>query len=273
MVAVSDLVVGKNRFALGILDNTTKQPVPDATVRFRFVTLSGSQATVRFESDGRFVAPARDAGVPRVTEHRHADGTIHPHANAESDVGVYVANVEFDQPGQWGVQTLFRTKDGREGTINAAFEVAKTVASPVVGQPALRTVHPTAKDVKDLSEISSSDDPNPAFHQTTIAAAIAAGKPVVIGFLTPGYCATQFCGPVYEVMEKLLPKYQDKAAFIHIEVWKDPLKKIPADAFAEWKLTTEPQIYIVDKNGIITAHFQGPVGLAELDEAVAAVTR
>jgi hypothetical protein len=38
VVAASELVVGKNRFSLGIIEQETGQPLPDAQVHFRFFT-------------------------------------------------------------------------------------------------------------------------------------------------------------------------------------------------------------------------------------------
>lgn len=272
VIASSELIVGQNRFALGILDNATRRPLPDAQVHFRFFTLVGNQGTLRSEADARFVAPARDADIPQVQQHRHPDGSLHPHANVAADVGVYVARVQFDQPGQWGVETTFRAKDGREGKINAAFEVLGLPVTPAVGSEAPRTRNPTASSVQDLGQISSGIDPDPALYQTTVADAIAAGKPALVGFITPGFCESQFCGPVYEVVRKLLPKYGDKAAIIHIEPFKEPANHVLSDSATEWRLKSEPIIFIVDRTGKIAAKFEGPVGLAELEEALARVT-
>src|SRR5215212_10162836 len=49
--AASELVPGDNRFLLGILDNASGQPVPDATVRLRFFTVQGGQGTLKSEAD------------------------------------------------------------------------------------------------------------------------------------------------------------------------------------------------------------------------------
>lgn len=76
--AASELAVGENRFLLGIIDNASGQPVPDANVRFRFFALQGNQGVFKSETDATFVAPARDAGVAGITPHRHADGSDHP---------------------------------------------------------------------------------------------------------------------------------------------------------------------------------------------------
>ncbi len=272
VVASSDLAVGHNRFSLGITDQKTNQPLPDARVHFRFFTLKGDQGTLRSEADARFVAPARDAGVTGIIQHRHPDGANHPHANVEADVGVYVADVQLDQPGSWGVQATFTTADGRQGQVNAGFDVLARSISPAIGAPAPRTRNLTIRDVKNLSEIDTAIEPDPALHQTTVADAIAAGKPVLVAFVTPGYCQTRFCGPTYELVRKLVPTYGDKAALIHIEIWKDPIAKTPFEAVAEWKLQSEPYIFVVDRAGNIAAKFSGPVGLAELDQAMAQVS-
>ena len=272
VVAASELVVGANRFSLGIIQQETGQPLPDAQVHFRFFTVQGNQGTLRSETDARFVAPARDAGVSGIIPHIHADGTTHPHANVEADVGVYVAETQFDVAGQWGVEATFHTSDGREGKVTAPFEVKTQSTTPAVGTAAPRTRNLTARDVTDLSQIDSAPEPVAALHQQTVADAIAAGKPALVAFVTPGYCATRFCGPTYELVKKLLPKYGDKAALIHIEIWKDPVNKVPAEAVTEWKLQSEPYLFVLDRTGIITAKFEGPVSLAELDAALAKVT-
>ena len=272
VVAASELAVGQNRFLLGIIDQATGQPVPDATVHFRFFTLQGNQGTLRSEADARFIAPARDAGIAGVIQHRHADGSMHPHANIEADVGVYMARVTFDQPGPWGVEASYTTRDGTEGKLTTRFEVLPQPTTPAIGSQAPRTKNPTARDVRDLSQIDSAVEPVAALHQESVADALAAGKPTLVAFITPGYCSTRFCGPAYEVVKKLIPTYGDKAALIHIEVWKDPINKVPADAVTEWRLKSEPYIFVVDRNGVITDKFEGPVSLAELDEALRKVT-
>jgi hypothetical protein len=268
VVAASELVVGDNRFSLGIIDNATGQPVPDAKVHLRFFTLQGNQGTLKSEADAAFIAPARDAGVSGIIEHRHADGSVHPHANVEADVGVYVTHVTFDQAGPWGVEAAFVTRDGKEGKVATRFDVLPQSTSPAVGTKAPRTDNPTAADVKSLTEIDSAVEPVAALHQESIADAIAAGKPALVAFVTPGYCSTRFCGPTYELVKKLIPDYGDKAALIHVEIYKDPINKVVADSVREWKLQSEPYIFIVDRTGTITDKFEGPVSYGELEQAL-----
>jgi hypothetical protein len=180
--------------------------------------------------------------------------------------------VSFDQPGDWGVEATFKTPDGREGRVTAPFKVLAKSITPAVGEQAPRSRNLTAKDVPNLSQIDSAINPVPAFHQESIADAIDAHKPALVMFATPGYCSTRFCGPSYELMNKLLPAYGDRAAFIHVEVYKDPVAKVTSDTVNEWKLQSEPYFFVIDRNGVITAKFEGPTGLSELDAALKKVT-
>lgn len=269
VVVASELVVGRNRFALGVLDRASNTPIADATVHYRFFLLQGNQALPRFEADAAFRAPARDAGLAPSVQHRHPDGTLHLHANAEANIGVYTASVTFDTPGSWGVQALVQAPDGRQGTVAVAFQVTAQPTAPAPGQPAPRSRQPTVRDVSDISQIDSSAEPDPRLHDLTIADAIASGKPTVVLFATPGYCSSQFCGPSVEILKKLRAKYEGRANFIHVEVYKDFSKLTPSDTFTEWHLRSEPWFFIIDGHGIITDRFDGPTTLAELDAALA----
>ena len=268
VVVASELVVGRNRFALGVLDRASNTPIPDATVHLRFFLLQGNQALSKFEADAVFRAPARDAGLAPTVQHRHPDGSLHLHANAEANIGVYTASVTFDSPGSWGVQALIQAP-GRQGAGAVAFQVAAQPTAPAPGQPAPRSRQPTVRDVSDISQIDSSAEPDPRLHDLTIAGAIASGKPTVVLFATPGYCSSQFCGPSVEILKKLRAKYEGRANFIHVEVYKDFTKLTPSDTFTEWHLRSEPWFFIIDGQGIISERFDGPTTMAELDAVLA----
>ena len=40
-------------------------------------------------------------------------------------------------------------------------------------------------------------------------------------FATPQFCQSRVCGPVVDVAEQVKEEYGDKAAFIHMEIYKD----------------------------------------------------
>jgi hypothetical protein len=277
-VQSSDLVVGQNRFSLGIEDRQG-QPLPDASVHFKFFQLVGTPtpggnvaATLKFEADAVFRAPAREAGLPAQETVTKPDGSKVTVLSVGPDVGVYTATVKFDAPGAWAVEADVTGKDAvHSGVTRTPFQVKTKSETPAVGDPAPPSQNLTVKDVTDLSQIDSSAHPSPDMHTETVAEAIAQHHPTLVLFATPGYCQSRFCGPELEIARKLEPKYAGKADFIHIEIWKDPLKTY-MPAVLEWHLPTEPWFFIIDRNGKIAAKFEGPTTMEELDEALQQVT-
>ena len=93
---------------------------------------------------------------------------------------------------------------------------------PPLARRAPKSKNLTADDVQNIAQIDSSSKPSRDMHTSTIAAAIAAGKPALVLFAVPGFCESRLCGPELEIMRKLYPKYKDKVEFIHVEFYKDP---------------------------------------------------
>ena len=206
VIATSEQVVGPNRFVVGLLDKNNA-PIVDAKVHLTFFDLGGQAAVRKSETDAQSVVPARDAGLTEQVSHTHSDGTKHVHVNAGDDVGVYVANVTFEKVGNWGVEvSVDSSKPKLKGSQRIAFNVIEKGVTPLVGSPAPRTRNLTAADVADITEIDSSASPAPELHQTTIADAIAAGRPALVLFAVPGFCDSRFCGPEYEIYEEAVPE-------------------------------------------------------------------
>ena len=93
----------------------------------------------------------------------------------------------------------------------------------------------------------------------------------IILFAAPGYCTSRMCGPEYEIMKKLFNESKGKNVnFVHVEFYSDPAtpQRRPVAAASEWNLRTEPWFFVVDAQGKISARFEGPTGLNELEEAL-----
>jgi len=146
------------------------------------------------------------------------------------------------------------------------------VRSLPVGSPVPHSRNLTVKDVSDLTIIDASAHPSPDMHTETVADALAAHHPTLVIFATPAYCQSRTCAPELEVVRKLEPTYQGKVDFIHIEIWQDPLKTY-MPAVREWHLPSEPWIFIIGRDGKISAKFEGPTTRDEIDAALAAWTR
>ncbi len=292
VVVTSVLAEGPNRFAVGIVDQEVGAPVLDAQARFRFFkVLEGDQAEPRFEADSEFVG-FETFFIDESTGEKVVAG----------DTGMYVTNVEFDTPGDWGVEVA-GTRDGVEfGPLRTGFTVLEKGQTLSLGDPAPRSTQPTMDDVDDISDIDTASPHDPELHRITIADAIATGKPVVALFGTPAFCETRTCGPVLEtVMLPLSDTYEDEAIFIHVEPYflkearenkglcsvpvfnlefarqgvgegPGPCPKLSEEELAaageSWNLTTEPILFVIDQDGNISGIFEGIVGPQEVEEAL-----
>lgn len=270
----SEIVKGPNRLVFGVIAPDGRLIV-DARVHLVFFELNGTQALARFEAEAVSRVPARDAGIEEQVAHVHADGTRHIHVSVNGQTGFYTAQVAFDKAGDWGVELQIDAANPEfKGELRTRFNVIEQGTTPAIGAAAPRSRNLTVNDVTDLSLIDSSANPSPEMHTTTIADAIAAGKPVLVLFAVPGYCTSALCGPELEIMRKLYPQYKGRAEFIHVEFYKDPgTNKILSDPVVEWQLRSEPYFFVIDAKGNIAAKFEGPASLQELDDALKLVVR
>ena len=164
------------------------------------------------------------------------------------------------------------------------FDVHTTSPLVRVGDKAPSTKTPTLADVGgDPTKISTDPTPDPAFYQTSIDAALAAHKPLVVIFATPKFCTSATCGPTLDTLKPYVTKYPT-VTFINVEPYKLKLVNgvLQADLDANnalqttatsdaWKLVTEPHVYVVNKDGVITADFELIFSDAELTAALDAI--
>jgi hypothetical protein len=278
-VASYELVAGKDqRFLAALAGNGTGMVVSFGTVDLEFFFLGtrakpvdpprpGPKATgAFFPVAGQKVDPS----APGPREARPSEG-----------LGVYAAEpVRFDEAGFWGVRVK-ATIGGKAITANTPFEVVAESQLPFPGGPAPRTDNPVAgaagvaPQAIDSRARDGAPVPDAALHSTSIAAALAAGKPTVVVVSTPVYCVSQFCGPVTDSVAALAATYGDRAAFVHLEVWRDFEKKLINPAAAEWISprngtgdTQEPWVFLVGGDGIVKQRFDNVIGDAALAAAV-----
>jgi hypothetical protein len=245
-VVASEVVVGtQQRVPIGITDHNT--PVNDATVHVRSFVLNANTGTFRGESDAPFKGQGLEGG------------------------GTYIAHLTFDKAGDWGVEVAISRPNGAHATVRLPMNVIAQPVVPGVGQPALATHNPTVRDVTDVETIDSGRPPND-MHQLSIADAIQQHRPALVVFATPAFCTSNTCGPEVKVVQSLEPAYRDRLAFIHVEIYRDfkpdPSKKKETQAVVDWRLQTEPWIFLIDSKGIIQARFEGPTATDEVKAAI-----
>ena len=244
-VVASEILVGNQRIPIGITDHNT--PVHDATVHVRAFVLQGTTGIFKGESDAPFKGDGLEGG------------------------GIYVAHLSFDKPGNWGVEITATRPNGARLSQRLPINVIDTPLVPAVGQPAPLTQNPTAKTVADVETIDSGRPPDD-MHQLSIADAIQQHRPALVVFATPAFCTSNTCGPEVKVVQGLEPAYRDRLTFIHVEIYRDfkpdPSKRKLAQAVVDWRLQTEPWVFLIDSKGIIQARFEGPTASDELKAAI-----
>ena len=123
----------------------------------------------------------------------------------------------------------------------------------------------------DLEQITTRIPPDT---QNRVDYADALGKePIFLLFATPQFCQSRVCGPVVDVAEQVKQLYGDKAAFIHMEIFKenDPGKG-PNQQVRAFHLPSEPWLFAIDENGTVGEVIEGAFGVDALTEAVEKVT-
>jgi hypothetical protein len=249
----SVLVVGLNRFAVGLFTGDG-QVVHDAEVHFHYYDLTNPTAPV-LESHAE------------ATKQQTPDGLT----------TIFAQDRAFDRAGDWGVEIQATFPDGSASIKRIGFQVLADSPSPVPGEaaPAVHTV--VAADVdNDLSKLSSSLTPNPALYEQSLDEAMRNGKPTVLLFATPAYCQTRFCGPAYEIASELQEKYAGQVNFIHVEIYTglpDPSSNNweLAPAMTAFGLSTEPWLFVIDRNGVVVYRVEGLFTVEEIEQYLPAL--
>ena len=184
------------------------------------------------------------------------------------EVPYWVAYPELPAAGFWGLAAEIRLDDGTVVEAPFVVEVREESAAPAIGDPAPASQNRTLKTEPDLQKLSSGNDPNPALYQMTVAEAMASGRPTVVGFITPGLCQTRWCAPVLDSVEAVGADVGEQANFIHVEVYENFQELTVVDEMAEWGLTTEPWVFVLDEDGRVVARFNGPLSARELKAAL-----
>ncbi|HXA43804.1 MAG TPA: hypothetical protein VNV65_12930 [Candidatus Solibacter sp.] len=238
------------RLAVGILDSNQVPVGGGVTVQVQVYLLpAGGKPTA--------VGPVMDAPY---------EGTL------LADKGVYVIRQNLAAAGFYNV-VVSATKGALHSVTTAAFQVLDADPGLAVGSPAPSSQNPTASQVSNIRQIDTGVPPDD-MHYTSIAAALSAHHALVIYFGAPGFCKSKTCAPEQAAVASLEPAYKPHGVdFVHIETYKGGVPDNTADfskatlspTFDEWKLTSDPWVFVVDKAGLIRAKFDGPTAPEEIE--------
>lgn len=186
----------------------------------------------------------------------------------DAATAVYTTNIDFAGNGEWRIAALIKQGGETKASLLPSATVGEFEEVPKVGEKAPLIHTPTAADVHgDLSKITTRVPPDT---QNRVDYAEALGREsIFLLFATPQFCQSRVCGPVVDVAEQVKHRYGDKAAFIHMEIYKDndPSKGVRSQVRA-FRLPSEPWLFAIDRQGVIRAVIQGAFGVDQMTRVV-----
>jgi hypothetical protein len=239
-IITTDMAVGVNRLLFGVTDREGMPIISDnAHVGVYFLVPREDARELRQEITADFITWPTVVG------------------------GVFGVEVDIPVGGIYELDINFTSGDGIEVFAQTSFLVKDEAETPAIGSPAPASVTHTLADAEDISHITSSPEPDPELYQLSIDEALTQNKPLVIVFATPAFCVSATCGPQVGELTKVKAIVGNQVNFIHVEVFEDPHLiedsrptggLVPA--VLEWGLPTEPWVFIVDKEGLVSAKFE-----------------
>ena len=249
---------GPSRFVFSFVDPVTNQPI---------------------------ATPDRAASVAFVPPGQTEPGAAVPAEFVwaiEGERGMYVAQADFPAAGAWKAVFTTSAPDAPEESIGVSFDVQEELPTVDVGSPAPASDTPTATDVGgDLARVSTDTDPDPAFYELSVADALGEGTPFVLVFATPAFCQSAQCGPTLDHVKNVVAAYPD-LTIINVEPYQlqvtatglqpatsgSPPQLVPVQSVLDWGITSEPWIFVVGKDGIVTGSFEGIIAEDELKASI-----
>jgi hypothetical protein len=182
-------------------------------------------------------------------------------------ISIYVAHLRVPEPGTYFLlaEPVGGTKIQGLGNL----VVRDESAAPALGANAFPSKNPTVAD-SPAEKITTARPPDTALLQVSVEQALDRHAPFVVAFATPKFCASRTCGPVVDVVESVRTHFTDSGIdFIHVEIYKDNNPALGPNRWVqEWRLPSEPWVFLVGRDGKIKAKFEGAVSANELTAAV-----
>ena len=189
--------------------------------------------------------------------------------------GLYVTNLTFDKPGNWAIQATVLGDDGLPKKAALYFDVPEKTHAPPVGEPAIPSRSKTTQDVERLSQLTTGSMQDEDLYKVSISDAIENGLPTVIVMASPAFCINAVCGPQVEVLRDLKNEFPNQANFIHVDYYDNPEqiqgdldRAVLSSVVREWSLPSAEWSFVINKEGIIAARFEGFTPLQELRQAL-----
>jgi hypothetical protein len=255
-----ELRTGKNRFGFALFSPEREQ-ITDASVAVYAAPVGGGPAK------GPFLARYESLDVKPQFQSRQTA------SDPDAANSIYTAEIPFDEPGRY--ELIGIAKLGGE-LVTATTPMPGVVVRKAAGDPipAVGTRPPlihTPTEAEVGGDVASIDTrlPPSSMHEADFADVLGK-KPVVLLFATPQLCQSRVCGPVVDMAEQVKAKRGDDVEFIHMEVFRDNrIDRGVRPQMLEFKLRSEPWLFVFDRSGKVAARIEGAFSERELEQAIA----
>lgn len=194
--------------------------------------------------------------------------------------GAYSARMTFDRAGPW--QLKVSVDDGEvSGETVIDLTVAEESPVPAIGERPPLSQTKTLANVAGVEQLTTDYNADEDLYQLTVAQAIESPRPAVVVFASPAFCTSATCGPQVDTVKELKAAFQDRADFVHVEIYDLPdeiqgdlSRASLAPAVEEWGFSSVPDwfneswVYILDDGGLVAHRFEGFATLVELEAAL-----
>ncbi len=249
ILGTGDLGVGTERIGFVLTSKTG------------FVNTDGVQVTPKYISDG-----AEEAGPAVDTVFQEW-----PYGNR----GLYTTYVDFDRAGDWVLDISVPGENGASMNVPLAIEVFDISHAPMQGHSAVSSKTRTVDDVETIEELTTGSLQDPDLYQISLDRALENEMPTVVVFASPAFCQNAVCGPQVDVLQEIKNAYPSDANFVHVDFYDNPHeiqgdleRAVIAPAVLEWRLPSIEWTFVIDKQGIVTARFEGFATYNEVEAAL-----
>jgi hypothetical protein len=237
-------------------------------VRVPVVLLTKAGDAIRADADAVDIYLAPDALAPALGPFRaHWSSIVVKGASfgPSSIRGVYAANVDVPKAGAYFIVARYRVH-GAVRSASTGIQVLARDDAPAVGSRAPASDTPTLGSTHgDLKALTTASPPDRDLLRYSVAGSLAAHVPFMVTFATPAFCQSRVCGPVVGIVQAAARRLrQSRMRFIHVEIYKDQKPPTTNRWVDQWRLQSEPWVFVVGADGRIKARFEGPVSVAEL---------
>lgn len=236
------------------------------TVRLPFLVIDGQGRVVTRPSARIWLATGLKAKPFAQTTARSEPIGVEG-SDPEDASAIFVAHLALKKPGTYWL--LAEPVGGRKIQAVGTVVVKQRTEAPDIGDRAPASATPTLATAS-IEELTTARVPDPELYRSSIASAVEDGAPFVAVFATPQYCTSRLCGPVVDVVNAVRRAHPSSGVrFIHVEIYEGNNPTKGENRWVrEWKLPSEPWVFVVDRGGVVRDRFEGAVSVRELEIAV-----